>query len=89
MMTGSWRHRRTRSTGYRVAANFRGMGRGKPRRLWKLRKSPFTKPGPVKRLFEYHRPGFHPNDRETGELISIWRENLFGSEGTLVELLAS
>jgi hypothetical protein len=57
--------------------------------MWKLRKSPFTKPGPVKQLFEYHRPGFHPNDRETAELIATWRENLFGSEGTLVELLAS
>ena len=55
----------------------------------KLRKSPFTKPGPVKQLFEYHRPGFHPNDRETAGMIATWREKLFGPEGTLVELLAA
>lgn len=54
----------------------------------KLRKSPFTKPGPVGQLFEYHRRGFHPNDRETAEIISTWRRKLFGPEGTLVELLA-
>lgn len=57
--------------------------------VWKLRKSPFTSPRPVKQLFEYHRPGFHPNDRQTDDLIATWREKLFGQEGTLVELLAS
>ena len=55
----------------------------------RLRKSPFTKPGPVKQLFGYHRPGFHPNDRQTTEMISTWREKLFGPDGTLVELLAA
>lgn len=57
--------------------------------MWKLRKSPFTRPGPVKLLFQYHRPGFHPNDRQTDELIATWREKLFGPEGSLVDLLAS
>ncbi len=57
--------------------------------MWKLRKSPFTSAGPVKQLFGYHRRGFHPNDRQTDELIATWREKLFGSDGTLVELLAS
>jgi predicted metal-dependent hydrolase len=56
---------------------------------WKLRTSPFTKPAPVKRLFEYHRRGFHPNDRQTAELIATWREKLFGPQGALVDLLAS
>ena len=57
--------------------------------MWKLRKSPFTSERPVKQLFEYHRRGFHPNDRHTEDLIATWREKLFGREGTLVELLAS
>ena len=58
------------------------------RSMAKLRKSPFTRPAPVKLLFQYHRPGFHPNDRPTADLISEWRDQLFGREGTLVELLA-
>ena len=53
---------------------------------WRLRKSPFTKPAPVKLLFQYHQPGFHPNDRDTHELIATWRERLFGSDGALKEL---
>ena len=59
------------------------------RSMARLRKSPFTKAGPVRQLFEYHRRGFHPNDRGTAEMISTWREKLFGREGTLVELLAA
>lgn len=56
---------------------------------WRLRNSPFTKKGPVKLLFEYHRPGFHPNERDTSELITEWRNKLFGPEGTLRELRAA
>jgi predicted metal-dependent hydrolase len=56
---------------------------------WRLRKSPFTKKGPVKLLFEYHRPGFHPNDRDTSDLIAKWREQLFGPEGTLRAIRAA
>ena len=40
-------------------------------------------------LFQYHRRGFHPNDRDTTELIAQWRASLFGSDGQLTELLAS
>ena len=57
------------------------------RSAWKLRSSPFTSPGPVKQLLGYHRPGFHPDDRRTGDLVGAWRQKLFGPEGTLVELL--
>jgi predicted metal-dependent hydrolase len=57
--------------------------------FWKLRKSPFTSPKPVRQLFEYHRRGFHPNDRDTDELVATWREKLFGAEGVLNELLAA
>ena len=57
--------------------------------VWRLRRSPFTTKEAVRQLFEYHRRGFHPNDRDTTELIATWRERLFGSEGELVEVLAA
>jgi len=59
------------------------------RGLWRLRKSPFTRPHSVKVLFQYHQRGFHPNDRDTTALIAEWRERLFGTEGQLTELVAS
>jgi predicted metal-dependent hydrolase len=40
-------------------------------------------------LREYDRPGFHPDDRDTTELIERWRAELFGDEGALKDLLAS
>ena len=40
-------------------------------------------------LCEYDRPGFHPNDRDTTELIEYWRADLFGDEGALKAQLAS
>ena len=51
--------------------------------LWRLRRSPFASPDVVRQLFEYHRRGFHPNDRDTSALIAEWREELFGPTGTL------
>ena len=59
------------------------------RSAWRLRRSPFATPKAVRQLFEYHRRGFHPNDRDTTALIAEWREKLFGSDGELNELLAS
>ncbi len=56
---------------------------------WRLRRSPFTKPRAVRQLLEYTHRGFHPNDRDTSELIATWRAKLFGSHGELVDLLAS
>jgi hypothetical protein len=58
------------------------------RSLWRLRRSPFLRPRPVRQLFQYHRRGFHPNDRDTAELIAHWRERLFGAEGDLTEIRA-
>ena len=55
--------------------------------VWHLRKSPFTSQRPVRQLFQYTRRGFHPNDRDTDEMIATWRERLFGSQGELTELL--
>jgi uncharacterized protein len=58
------------------------------RSVLRLRKSPFAKPEAVRQLFAYNKGGFHPNDRDTTELISHWRAVLFGDEGRLSELLA-
>lgn len=55
----------------------------------RLRHSPFGSPRVVRQLFQYHRKGFHPNDRDTEQLIATWRDNLFGSQGELRELIAS
>jgi predicted metal-dependent hydrolase len=56
---------------------------------WRLRRSPFTKPKAVHQLLQYTQRGFHPNDRDTTELIATWRAKLFGTDGELVDLLAS
>ena len=58
------------------------------RSAWRLRRSPFASPEPARRLFQYHHRGFHPNDRDTSQLIAEWRERLFGSAGELRGLLA-
>jgi predicted metal-dependent hydrolase len=33
----------------------------------------------------YFKPGFHPDERDTRELLASWRERLFGEAGTLRE----
>jgi predicted metal-dependent hydrolase len=57
--------------------------------FWRLRHSPFTSKAAVGQLFQYTSRGFHPNDRDTTELIATWRAQLFGAEGQLSDLLAS
>jgi len=39
-------------------------------------------------LAQYHRPGFHSNDRDTTRLIADWKQALFGGDGRLTGLLA-
>src|SRR4051794_22616648 len=43
------------------------------RSLARLPKQPFMSWRAVRILAEYHKPGFHPNDRDTRELITEWR----------------
>jgi predicted metal-dependent hydrolase len=57
--------------------------------VWRLRKSPFTTPEAVHHLFEYHRRDFHPNDRDTTELIATWRDKFFGAGGELSEVFTA
>jgi predicted metal-dependent hydrolase len=56
--------------------------------LLNLRNSPFARKKIGLRLLEYHRPGFHPDDRDTEDLVARWREALFGEAGALNAYLA-
>jgi uncharacterized protein len=38
-------------------------------------------------LGTYLRPGFHPDDIDTGQLLERWRQELFGTDGALVDHL--
>ncbi len=53
-----------------------------------LRQSPFISIRAARILAQYHRRGFHPNDRDTKQLIADWRQTLFGTDGRLRQLLA-
>jgi predicted metal-dependent hydrolase len=55
--------------------------------LFNLRNSPFARKTILLRIAEYHRPGFHPDDRDTEELVARWRTELFGEEGSLRDRL--
>ena len=41
----------------------------------------------MRQLFQYNHRGFHPNDRDTTELIKQWRGRLFGTDGALTGLI--
>ena len=58
------------------------------RSLARLPSSPFVSLRALRILAQYHRPGFHPNDRDTTGLIAEWRQALFGREGELNALVA-
>jgi predicted metal-dependent hydrolase len=64
--------------------------RGKLRRSWrKFRKSPIMQRELWDQLRDYNRPDFHPDDSDTTELVERWRNELFGSQGTLNDKLAT
>lgn len=52
-----------------------------------LRHSPFLSGKVVRRLHDYNRPGFHPDDNDNTELTERWRRELFGTHGTLADHL--
>jgi predicted metal-dependent hydrolase len=54
----------------------------------RLKGSPWLSRATWDRLKDYDRPDFHPDDHDTTELVPRWREELFGSEGSLVHMLA-
>ena len=65
----------------------------KPRKLWRsmkhFRHTPLMSRELWEQLKDYDRPDFHPDDRDTTELVAAWREKLFGENGTLNDKLAS
>ena len=59
------------------------------RSLRRLRTSPILSLDLWRQLRDYNRPGFHPDDRDTNELVETWRAKLFGEAGTLNDKLAA
>lgn len=55
--------------------------------LRKFRRSPVMSRALRAQLKEYDRPGFHPDDRDTDQLVAEWRDRLFGTEGTMTDKL--
>lgn len=58
------------------------------RSVARLPKSPFLSMRAARMLAQYNQRGFHPNDRDTTQLVAEWREKLFGSRGRLTDLVA-
>ncbi|HWJ62303.1 MAG TPA: metal-dependent hydrolase [Acidimicrobiales bacterium] len=59
------------------------------RSLRRAARSPFVSKDVWRRLRDYNRPDFHPDDHDTTELVATWRAELFGPDGTLVGKLAT
>ena len=64
--------------------------RGNLRRSWRtFRLSPIVSQELWRQLRDYNRPDFHPEDRDTTQLVEQWRSVLFGEHGTLNDKLAT
>jgi predicted metal-dependent hydrolase len=55
----------------------------------RFRRSPVLRRAVWRRLRDYNRPGFHPNDHDSSAIIERWRTELFGDEGALTDKLAA
>lgn len=63
---------------------------GNLRSSWtRFRRSPIMRRELWDQLCDYDRPDFHPDDRDTTELVERWRAELFGAEGTLNDKLTT
>lgn len=63
---------------------------GKLRESWRrFKTTAFLRPELWEQLREYDRPGFHPDDRDTSELVAQWREALFGEHGSMNDKLVA
>jgi len=64
--------------------------RGALRRSWRrFRRTPIMQRELWEQLRDYNRADFHPDDRDTTELVLRWRNELFGGAGTLNDKLAT
>lgn len=54
----------------------------------RMRTSPILTKDVWRRLRDYNRPDFHPDDHDTDELLAEWREELFGDQGRLNHMVA-
>lgn len=54
------------------------------RQTWRVFRGPLVR-GMLAEIHEYLRPGFHPDDVQTGELLERWQRDLFGANGELVD----
>ena len=59
------------------------------RGLRELARSPFLSRPFRSRVRDYNRPGFHPDDHDTSELLAAWEHRLFGTTGELAERLSN
>lgn len=61
----------------------------RPKVLWanlkRLRSNPWLSREMRRRIGEYNRPGFHPDDYDNAELTATWREKLFGTAGDMAD----
>jgi hypothetical protein len=55
------------------------------RSVRRLRANPFARASLARRLGEYLRPGFHPDDHDTTAVVERWRAELFGTDGLLAD----
>lgn len=55
--------------------------------LRRFASSPVVSRAVWRQLKDYNRPDFHPDDSDTDELVTRWREELFGEHGTLNDKL--
>ena len=73
-----------------LAGDRRTYQRGNLRRSWRrFVRSPIVSPALWRQLKDYDRPDFHPDDRDTNALVELWREQLFGEQGRLNDLLTA
>ncbi|MFN7150963.1 MAG: metal-dependent hydrolase [Microthrixaceae bacterium] len=54
----------------------------------RFRRTPMLRREVWDQLRDYDRPDFHPDDRDTDELVEFWREALFGEHGSMVDKLS-
>jgi len=61
---------------------------GALRQSWnRFRRTPMMRREVWDQLRDYDRADFHPDDRDTTGLVDLWRDELFGADGTLNDKL--